>query len=201
MAAKAVTLSMSRVISKTPRLILRLATPGDALFICRLWNDPRVMSFVGFPSGLSETEENMRANIKKRGDSEFRQLLIIALKENNQTIGQCKMELPNLDGISETDVKLLPEFWGQHYGVEIKRALLDYLFAHTDCRVVQATPNVSNTASIRMQEAVGGVRVDEGLSEFPESMRSHTVPVHYFVYQVARDYWLKEQGKGCANVK
>lgn len=201
MAAKAAISLMSKVITETPRLVLRLATPADAAFICTLWNDPRVMGFVGFPNGLGETEEKIRASIEKRGVSEFHQLLLIMLKDGNQAIGQCKMELPNPDGICETDVKLRPEFWGQRYGLEVKRALLDYLFTHTDCRVVQATLNVANKASIRMQEAVGGIRVGKGLSEFPESMRSYTTPVHYYVYQVTRDYWLEEQNKGCANVE
>jgi RimJ/RimL family protein N-acetyltransferase len=193
---------MSRVLAETPRLLIRLAAPDDAAFICSLWNDPRVMRFVGFPNGLDESEDCLRANIEERGDSEFRQLLVAALKESGQAIGQCKMELPDTDGISETDVKLHPDFWGQRYGIEIKRALLNHLFTHTDCRVVQATPNVENIASIKMQESVGGLCVAEETFQFPESMRSrNTTPVHHYIYHVARSTWLKEQEKGHANVK
>lgn len=192
---------MSRVVVETPRLTLRLAEPADAAFICSLWNDPRVMRFVGFPNGLGETEERLRANIEKRSDSEFQQLLVVALKQTGQAIGQCKMELPGPDGISETDVKLSPDFWGQRYGLEVKRALLDRLFIHTECQIVQATPNVENLASIKMQEAVGGLRMAEEIYQFPESMRSHTTPVHHYIYHVTRDTWLKEQGEGYTNVK
>jgi RimJ/RimL family protein N-acetyltransferase len=63
------------------------------------------------------------------------------------------------------------------------------LFSHTACVAVQATPNVANVASIRMQEAVGGVRTGEGVGEFPESMRSYTHPVHYYIYRVYRPDW------------
>lgn len=118
---------LGRVVIETPRLQIRLAEPGDAAFICALWNDPRVMRFVGFPNGLGESEERLRANIANRGDSEFRQLLVVSLKDSGQVIGQCKMERPDVDGISETDVKLHPDFWGQRYGLEVKRALLDHL--------------------------------------------------------------------------
>lgn len=183
---------LGRVVVETSRLLIRLAEPGDAAFICALWNDPRVMRFVGFPNGLGESEERLRANIANRGDSEFRQLLVVSLKESGQVIGQCKMELPGPDGVSETDVKLHPDFWGQRYGVEVKRALLDHLFTHTDCRVVQATPNVENIASVKMQESVGGLRMSEGTYQFPESMRSYTAPVHHYIYYVTRDIWLKE---------
>lgn len=183
---------MSRLVAETDRLLIRLAELEDVAFICSLWNDPRVMRFVGFPNGLGESEERLRANIAQRGDSEFRQLLVVTLKENGQRIGQCKMELPDSDGISETDVKLHPDFWGNRYGVEVKRALLAHLFTHTDCRVVQASPNVANTASIKMQEAVGGVRVAEKVHEFPESMRATTLPVHAAIYHVSRAAWEQE---------
>jgi RimJ/RimL family protein N-acetyltransferase len=57
------------------------------------------------------------------------------------------------------------------YGVEIKQALVDYLFTHTDCSAVEATPNVENKASIKMQEAVGGVCLGEATFQVPESRR------------------------------
>jgi hypothetical protein len=42
-----------------------------------------------------------------------------------------------------------------------------------------------------MQEAVGGVRIDEGVYEFPEAMRDFTNPVHYYTYRVYREAWLQ----------
>ena len=184
---------MSRFICETERLYIRLATVDDAPLIHALWTDPRVMRFVGFPNGLTDSLESISSRISKSGSSEFSQLLIVERKDNHEVIGQCKMDLPDADGISETDVKLLPEHWGRGYGVEVKRALVDYLFTHTDCRSVQATPNVENIASIKMQEAVGGTRISEGIYEFPESMKSFTIPVHYYVYQVTRETWNKEK--------
>ena len=100
--------------------------------------------------------------------SEFDHLLIVELKSNHQAIGECKMSTPNSDGVATTDVKLLPETWGNGYGVEIKRGLLNHLFANTDCIAAEATPNVNNVASIRMQEAVGGIRVGENPTPFPK---------------------------------
>jgi len=99
------------------------------------------------------------------------------------------MDRPDQDGIATTDIKLLPEFRGSRYGVEIKRGLLDYLFTHTECLSVEASPNVSNVASIKMQEAVGGVRVGESFYQFPESMQGYTTPVHHYLYWVSRENW------------
>ena len=94
------------------------------------------------------------------------------IKSTGQAIGECKLHWPDREGIAATDVKLLPEFWGNKYGVEVKRGLLDYLFTHTECLAVDASPNVGNLASIKMQEAVGGVCVGESIYEFPESNAS-----------------------------
>jgi RimJ/RimL family protein N-acetyltransferase len=186
------------IIFETPRLLIRLATPTDATLIHSLWTDPRVMTHVGFPQGLRTSPEKIQAEVASRGSSEFEQLLIVVLKKTDQSIGQCKMGHPDEQGISETDIKILPEFWGHGYGVEIKRGLLDYLFTHTDCQAVSATPNVNNIASIKMQEAVGGVRIGKAVYEFPENMQEYTCPVHHYVYHVYREKWQKlrkEEGK------
>lgn len=113
-------------------------------------------------------------------------LLAVVLTSTGDAIGECRMHHPDTEGIARTDIKLLPRFWGNRYGVEVKRALLSFLFAHTDCIAVEATPNVENTASIRMQEEVGGVRIGEGVYEFPVHMRGHTKTVHHYVYRVNR---------------
>lgn len=99
------------------------------------------------------------------------------------------MQCPDQDGVARTDLKLLPEFRGKRYGVEIKTGLLSHLFTHTDCVAVDASPNVDNAASIHMQEAVGGKRIGEAVYEFPEAMRAYTKPVHHYIYRVEKSTW------------
>ncbi|MBN2146333.1 MAG: GNAT family N-acetyltransferase [Anaerolineales bacterium] len=181
-----------KAVFKTPRLCVRLAVPADAALIHQLWTDPRVMKHVGFPQGLKITQEEVRRKIKRAGEDVYRQLLIVVEKAGQQVIGQCKMGQPDENGIAETDIKLLPEFWGRKYGVEVKRGMVDYLFVHTDCKAVGGTPNVDNLASIKMQEAVGAVRVGEEVYRFPEQMRDFTCPVHHYIYHVNREIWEKD---------
>jgi RimJ/RimL family protein N-acetyltransferase len=119
---------------------------------------------------------------------------VVIRKATGESLGECKMGFPDSEGIAWTDVKLLPPFWGNRYGVEIKKALLGHLFTHTDCVAVDASPNVGNVASIQMQEAVGGVRIGEGVYEFPEEMGDHTTPVPHYLYRVERDAWMARQG-------
>jgi [ribosomal protein S5]-alanine N-acetyltransferase len=184
----------ARVIFTTDRLTVRLATVNDADLYFQLWTDPRVMTNVGFPKGLPITRDKIHDRLAKAGASEFDHLLIVEVNSSHRAIGECKMSTPNSEGIATTDVKLLPEVWGHGYGVEVKRGLLDHLFANTGCMAVEATPNVNNIASIKMQEAVGGIRIGETTDHFPESMLSYTTSVHHYIYRVSRTDWQQRQG-------
>lgn len=180
------------IVVQTERLIIRLATVEHTDMYLALWTNPEVMTNVGFPFGLPITRNEIEAQLGEQRESALGRLLVVERKDTCQVIGECKMDNPDENGVATTDVKLLPEHWGHKFGVEVKRALLDYLFEHTDCSIVQATPNVENLASIRMQEAVGGVRVGEGVGTFPESMRDVTRPVRHYVYHVSRSDWLDQ---------
>ncbi len=182
-------------VFETDRLVVRYATDADTEFYHELWTSPRVMTYVGFPQGLRITPDEIREKLRGQGEGEFGRLLVVALKATGESIGECKMCLPEEDGVSRTDVKLLPRFWGNRYGTEVKRALVAHLFTHTDCDAVEGSPNVANVASIRMQEAVGGVWVGEETYHFPESMRDHTAPVHHYIYRVYRQHWRRPRGQ------
>lgn len=176
-------------VFETGRLLVRPATTDDTDLFYDLWTDPRVMANVGFPRGLPITRDEIRARIAKQRGPESDRLLVVVLKADGRSVGECMMHRPDEKGVASTDVKLLPAFWGNGFGVEVKRGLLAHLFERTDCAAVEATPNVGNTASIRMQEAVGGVRVGEAVAEFPESMRGFTTPVRHYIYRVERCRW------------
>ena len=186
-------------VFETERLVVRTAVVEDARMLYSLWTDPRVMTNVGFPEGLTITREEIEASISEQQPSEFGKYLIVVRREDGTVLGECKLIRPDEDGISETDVKLLPDHWGNRYGVEVKQGLVDYLFTHTDCAAVQGTPNVRNIASIRMQEAVGAVRVDERTYQFPEGGKVETAPVHHHVYHVFRETWESRRARGDAS--
>lgn len=178
------------IILSTQRLTIRSAKISDAKLLFTLWTDSEVMRNVGFPYGLPVTRQEIEEKIAKQDQSQpFGKVLIVTIRSNIVPIGECKMILPDEEGISRTDIKLLPEFWGFHYGVEVKKALVDYLFDHTDCEVIEGTPNVNNVASIKMQEAVGGRRVGEATFYFPPSKSEYTEPVQHHIYYVYRSVW------------
>jgi RimJ/RimL family protein N-acetyltransferase len=183
------------IVFQTERLKIRkaMACDADVEFFYRLWTNPDVMTMVGFPRGLRITRDEIRAMFEKTDDSEYNRRLVVEIIKSGTPIGECKLGLPDAEGISETDVKLFPEYWGNGYGTEIKRGLVDYLFRHTDCKAVKATPNKNNIASQKMQTDVGGKRVGDGVFRFPEEMRDYTCVVPHYVYMVFREDWEKMQ--------
>lgn len=179
------------MVFETERLIIRKARPDtkDVDFFFAIWTNPEVMTMVGFPNGLSITRDQIAKQISSQSSSVMDYKLVVELKDTGDLIGECKLGTPDESGVSETDVKLLPQYWGNGYGTEIKRGLVNWLFSNTDCKIVRATPNRNNIASQKMQEAVGGRRVGEGVFEFPESTRDYTVDVPHYIYEVTRETW------------
>jgi RimJ/RimL family protein N-acetyltransferase len=182
-------------VFETERLLVRKATVEDVELFYSLWTSPEVMVNVGFPQGLRIAREDLHDRLAGQGEGVFDRLLVVELGQTGRAIGECYLHRPRDAGIAEPDVKLLPAFWGRGYGSEAWGALISYLFTHTNCQVVQGTPNVKNVASIRMQEAAGAVRVGEGVCRFPESMSDYTAPVHHYVYQIRRGDWERRRGE------
>lgn len=181
---------------QTPRLTIRRAAAShqDIALLLRLWTHPTVMKNVGFPTGLPTDARQIEEQLQNQPAGEYDSVLLAAIKGVGELIGECKLGYPDADGIAHTDIKLLPEYWRNGYGVEIKQALLSYLFRNTPCRQVKATPNVNNPASIRMQQAVGARKTGEGVYRFPEKMADWTTDVPYLEFTVFREDWLRRAG-------
>lgn len=181
------------MILKTKRLYVLKAKPNkkNIEFYHKLWNSPEVMELVGFPEGLGLSKEKIEEQLGSYGESEFDCSLIIMERQSGKLIGECKLGYPNEQKISETDLKLLPEFRGIGYGNEIKNALCGYLFTKTDCLIVQASPNKLNIPSQKMQISCGGIKVDEKIWEAPKFSEIKKVDVHSFIYHIHRKRWME----------
>ena len=176
------------ILFQTKRLIIRTATKDDAVFIADLWNNPQVMKYVGFPDGIDTTPQKIAAVIKKEKHTLFDCILIITLKDGTP-IGNTAIGSIDEKGITETDMKIAPLYWGESYGKETKQGLVNYIFSHTDAQIVQATPNKHNIASIKMQEYVGAQPVNEDIFTFPEDMKEYTISIPYITYHLTREDW------------
>jgi RimJ/RimL family protein N-acetyltransferase len=178
---------MPNGIFTTPRLSVRAAIDADAAFVISLWSDPRVMRYVGFPSGIPTADVDVPERIR-RGEGGAR-LLIAEDRSTHAPVGQCMLGALDASGVCEPDIKLAPDMWRRGYGRELWSAMIDRLFESSACGMVRGSPNVANVASIRMQESAGMKRVGQGLSEFPPSMRAFTEAVPHYVYEISRGEW------------
>jgi len=182
---------------QTRRLIIRRALPcrSDVSLLLDLWNDPIVMTNVGFPLGLRKEFEDIEEQLRNQRSDEYDCVLTAAFRTTSELIGECKLGYPDKRGAAQTDIKLLPRHWGKGYGKEVKLALLDYLFNHTDCSRVRATPNQNNVISIKLQESVGGRKTGEGVYRFPDDMKDFTNDVPYYEFTVSREDWVEYRKK------
>lgn len=181
------------IVIRTKRLNIRMATVNDGDLFYELWTTPEVMHMVGFPNGLRITREEVYQLLKMSKARPLDAKLVIETNYRGTPIGEAKLGTPDKDGVSTTDVKLLPEFWGNGYGREVKQGLVDWLFTNTSCLKIRSTPNKLNIPSQKMQEAVGARLEGETTHVFPEKMKDYTVNLDLFVYVVHKEDWLNKE--------
>ncbi|MBN1878512.1 GNAT family N-acetyltransferase [bacterium] len=168
----------------TDRLLIRPAAFEDIHRIVELWNDPRITTFVGFPFGLRTNADIVASQLVPPPEHLTDRILVVIHYESGKIIGQAMMHSPDQNGLSTTDIKLNPDHQGLHYGSEIKRALLTYLFHETSCTIVETTPNLANSASIHLQESCGAIRIGRGRWEPSHDSSADCIPVDYWIYRV-----------------
>jgi RimJ/RimL family protein N-acetyltransferase/ribosomal protein S18 acetylase RimI-like enzyme len=178
------------MIFQTKRLKVRKAETSDAEMYLSLWNSDKVMRNVGFPEGLRISAEQIYKQIENHDEIEFDQTLVVE-KENGEKIGECKLGLPNDEGISCPDFKFLPEYWGKGYGKELFAKLCQYTFSRTRAKIIETSPNVKNGASQKVAESAGGKKIRREVYHFPEGMQHYTEDVHGIIYHIHKKDWLE----------
>ena len=145
---------------ETDRLRLRPVTDADAdaLFamhsdahVLRYWDSPpwadrsRAGRFVAASRTMAEDGTGVRLAIDRGSDGRF--------------LGWCSLTRWNPEYRSAAMGYCLAEdAWGQGYGTEAARAVLDWAFGTLDLNRVQAETDTRNLASARVLEKLGFVR-------------------------------------------
>ena len=180
------------MIFQTKRLEVRKAETSDVEMYLSLWNSGKVMRNVGFPKGLRISAEQICKQIEEHDETEFDQTLVVIEKENGERIGECKLGLPNEEGISCPDFKFLPEYWGNGFGKELIKGLCKYTFSKTHAKIIETSPNVKNVASQKMAESAGGKEIRRYVYKFPPKMQHYTEDVHGIIYHIHKKDWLEQ---------
>ena len=148
---------MSLETLTTENLIFRELTMDDIFDIYSLYSDHKVMRFdQGEPfTDLKEAKE-LVSGFKESNCSHGSLSWGVELKEANKIIGTCGFKnWDRLSRHSELGGNISSEYWGNHYGTEILKFMLDYGFNKMDLNKIYAYTTVKNSSVLRLMDKYG----------------------------------------------
>jgi RimJ/RimL family protein N-acetyltransferase len=148
------------VFLETPRLLLRRFTADDVDHLVELDSDPDVMRFItgGVPTSREETvNEVLPAFLGYYDRYEGYGFWAVIEKATGNFLGWFHFRPGPEAGPGEVELgyRLRKSAWGQGYGTEGSRALIDKGFAELGVQRVVAEAMAVNTASRRVMEKSG----------------------------------------------
>jgi RimJ/RimL family protein N-acetyltransferase len=129
--------------------------PSDLPDLARLWNDGRVMRWVGFPEGLGyddEAVEEWYSAIQAKPDCHH----FVVRDVEQGFFGELYYAIDRSHHMASLDIKMVPEAQGKGIGTEALRALIDLVFqAEHDVDAVWVDPRPENEAAQRLYSRCG----------------------------------------------
>jgi RimJ/RimL family protein N-acetyltransferase len=143
-----------RIVASTKRLTLSLFEEADFDAVYEIWRDERVMRHCGGVTTKSD-EFSAFSRYLRRGREGGLTIYLLRLQETHDVVGIAGFNPPRADSDAELVVHLKPEFWRSGMAKEACLAVLDIAKKRTDLRVLGATVENDNLASIRLLESLG----------------------------------------------
>jgi len=146
---------------KTKNLILRQPKDTDFSFLKKMWENGKVMKYVGFPSGLRQSDNKIRKWIDEwcTGD---RLRLVVEDKKTKKPIGETgyriekKYPYEKNKKVAALDIKIGdPNFWRKGLAAEALSALIAKLRNTSDIDIFEVTPNIENKAALKLYKKLG----------------------------------------------
>ncbi len=143
---------------ETQRFILRDFVESDWQAVHAYACNPEVVRYLPFgPNSEEDTKNYLHTEIKSRRKKVRDHFTFaIALKSDKQVIGSCRISISDRNK-QEASIGycLAKEFWGQGYGTEVARKLLEFGFKQLSLHRVFALCHPKNKASMRVLIKVG----------------------------------------------
>ena len=142
---------------ETPRLVLRPMQPTDLDELLGIFTDPKVMASFG---GELLSREQMQRWLHRNLDHQTQYgygLYSVILKSNNAFIGDCGLEVMQVDGatVAELGYDFRSDSWHHGYAAEAAIAVRDYAFGTLGLTQLISLIRIGNDASRRVAERVG----------------------------------------------
>jgi RimJ/RimL family protein N-acetyltransferase len=164
---------------ETSRLLLRPMREEDVDYLLHVFGDPKVMAAFGVaPFSRSQMERWVRRNLDHQERHGYG-LFSVFLKETGLLIGDCGLELMDIDGElrAELGYDLRSDYWGRGLATEAARAVRDYAFGDLQLPRLISVIRQGNEASRRVAEKVG-MRLSEEIERYGHG---------YWVYALSRE--------------
>ncbi len=170
------------------QVILRETREEDLSFLMNLWNDGRVMKWVGFPQGVGYTPESMQKQWKERMQHPgYFHFIAWNRDEQGKPLERCgEVHYRVEPGVTRVglDIKFTPESQGRGYATEALRLLIDQVFSTVpNATEVWTEPNIGNTAAEKLYTRCG-LREKARPADMPQGPR---------YWALERERWAKAE--------
>ena len=137
------------------RVTLRATGEGDLADLMSLWNDGRVMKWVGFPDGLGyDTAKIHEWYGRIQSNSDRHHFVVHA--EGIGFCGEAYYAVDRAHSRAGLDIKFRPEAQGQGLATDAQTTLIDLVFeAEPDVEAVWTEPSKENAAARRLYGRCG----------------------------------------------
>lgn len=145
-------------ILESERLRFRHLIPEDLDALFELYDDPEIRRY--FPEGrlsYEETKEELEWFLSGHPKHPELGLWATIDKKSGRFIGRCGLLPWTLEDVYEVEVAYMisKEYWGQGYGTEAARAILDYGFNQLNLSRLICLIDKENVASLKVAESIG----------------------------------------------
>jgi len=150
-------------ILETTRLILRPMKAADIDALLVIFTDPQVMAaFDEEPFNREQMSRWLGRNLDHQEKYGYG-LFSVLLKQNGLLIGDCGLEVMEVDGmqVAELGYDFRSDYWNQGYATEAASAVRDYAFDVLGLPQLISLVRVKNAASQRVAEKIGMERISE----------------------------------------
>jgi len=150
-------------VLETTRLILRPMQAADFDDLLVIFTDPKVMAaFDTDPFDRGQMSHWLGRNLDHQKEYGYG-LFSVILKSNRLLIGDCGLEVMEVDGVqaAELGYDFRSDYWNQGFATEAGIAVRDYAFDVLELPQLISLIRVHNAASHRVSEKIGMARISE----------------------------------------
>ena len=168
----------------TGRVDIHLTGTGDLENVQKLWANPEVMRYVGFPEGLHETIEHLRGEwlpwVQKPPRRQHYSVYA-------QGVGYCGESFYNVDetGLACMDIKLLPGARGKGIAYAALSYALEQAFHVGKAERAYVDPNPENRKALALYASLGFL---------PAQRPAHLEPWDSTYFELTRAAWEARHG-------